>query len=126
MRRVQHLALQRVDVRRIPPQQQRRQDGVECRLGGGDCGVAESLAPADEAIRRFDLHQQDFEPAPWLPGEKWMRAAHSERQGYDGRLDRHDLRWLHYGWSVYLWVSLARRRQHLQGPSCISGCIDPA
>ena len=83
MHRVQRLAGERVDVTGLPADDQRGHDGVERRLGGGDGGMAEGLAPADQAVVGLDLDQEDFKPIPGLSGERRVRASHREGEGND-------------------------------------------
>src|SRR6202034_2317406 len=56
MRAMQNGAAERVDVARVTSDQKRCNNGIERRLGRGDCGVPEGFAPADETVVGLDLH----------------------------------------------------------------------
>jgi hypothetical protein len=70
---MQHGAGQAVDVTSVAPDHQRRDDAVERRPGRRNCGVTKGFTPADQSVFGLDLHHQNIEMIPGLPGQQGMR-----------------------------------------------------
>ena len=87
---MQNGAAESVDVAGVTSDQQRRNDGIERRLGRGDCGVPEGFAPADQTVVGLDPHHENLEMVPGLAREQRMRAAHVEGERYNKAFDRSD------------------------------------
>ena len=68
--RMQDVAGKRLDVPASRPITSGATIVSSAALVVGDGGMAERLAPADQAVLRLDPHQQDLEMRPGLAGEK--------------------------------------------------------
>ncbi len=87
MERLGEVAHQRVDARRVAPDQLRHDHPVEDHFGRRRDRVAETLAPADQTVLRLDAQHEDVEPGGRLPRD-FPRAA----ADLVGDLQKHRLR----------------------------------